>query len=51
LPYKNPNQLVVLYETTTMGKRFHLSYPDFLDWKRSSTVFQSIEVMGRMDSR
>jgi macrolide transport system ATP-binding/permease protein len=46
LPYKNPNQLVVLYETTTMGKRFHLSYPDFLDWKRSSTVFQSIEVYG-----
>jgi len=44
LPYKNPNRLVVLYETTTMGKRFHLSYPDYLDWKRSNAVFQSMEV-------
>ena len=44
LPYKNPNRLVVLFETTTMGNRFHLSYPDYLDWKHSNTVFQSMEV-------
>ena len=46
LPYQNPNRLVVLYETTTMGKQFHLSYPDFLDWKRNNSVFQSIAVYG-----
>ena len=44
LPYKNPNRLVVLFETTTMGKRFHLSYPDYLDWKRGNKVFESLEV-------
>jgi predicted permease len=44
LPYKSPNRLVVLFETTTMGKRFHLSYPDYLDWKRDNTVFQSLDV-------
>jgi predicted permease len=44
LPYKDPNKLVMLFETTTMGNKFHLSYPDYLDWRRSNTVFQSMEV-------
>ncbi len=44
LPYAQPNQLVVLYETTSMGNRYHLSYLDYLDWKRDNTVFQSIDV-------
>ncbi|HZZ40804.1 MAG TPA: ABC transporter permease [Acidobacteriaceae bacterium] len=44
LPYAQPSQLVVLYETTTMGKRYHLSYLDYLDWKRENTVFQSIDL-------
>ncbi|HTV82234.1 MAG TPA: ABC transporter permease [Acidobacteriaceae bacterium] len=44
LPYTQPNRLVVLYETTTMGKRYHLSYLDYLDWKRENTVFQSLDV-------
>jgi macrolide transport system ATP-binding/permease protein len=44
LPYKDPNRLVVLFETTTMGKQFHLSYLNYLDWKRSNTVFESIDV-------
>ncbi|MFZ0630486.1 MAG: ABC transporter permease [Acidobacteriaceae bacterium] len=46
LPYARPNQLVVLYETTTMGNRYHLSYLDYLDWKRENTVFQSLDVYG-----
>ena len=44
LPYTQPSQLVVLYETTTMGKRYHLSYLDYLDWNRDNTVFQSIDL-------
>ncbi|MGB6870392.1 MAG: ABC transporter permease, partial [Acidobacteriaceae bacterium] len=44
LPYAQPNRLVVLYETTTMGNRYHLSYKDYLDWKQDNTVFQSIDV-------
>jgi predicted permease len=44
LPYKDPNRLVVLFETTTMGNKFHLSYQDYLDWKRANKVFESIEV-------
>jgi len=44
LPYARPNRLVALYETTTLGKRYHLSYLDYLDWKRNNTVFQSLEV-------
>ncbi|HYK34585.1 ABC transporter permease [Alloacidobacterium sp.] len=44
LPYKNPNRLVVLFESIPLGPRFHLSYPDYLDWKRENTVFQSLDV-------
>ena len=44
LPYTQPNRLMVLYETTTMGNRYHLSYLDYLDWKRQNTVFQSLDV-------
>lgn len=44
LPYARPNQLVVLYETTTMGNRYHLSYLDYLDWKQDNTVFESMDL-------
>jgi predicted permease len=44
LPYAQPNRLVVLFETTTMGNQYHLSYLDYLDWKRENTVFQSLDV-------
>jgi macrolide transport system ATP-binding/permease protein len=44
LPYKSPNRLVVLFESIPLGPRFHLSYPDYVDWKRLNTVFQSLDV-------
>jgi macrolide transport system ATP-binding/permease protein len=44
LPYKDPNQLVILFESIPLGPRFHLSYPDYLDWKRENKVFSSLEV-------
>ncbi len=44
LPYKDPNRLVILFESIPLGPRFHLSYPDYLDWKRENKVFSSLEV-------
>lgn len=43
LPYRDPPHLVALYESTPSGPRFHLSYLDYLDWKRLNTVFSSLE--------
>ena len=40
LPYQNPSRLVVLFETISVGPRFHLSYLDYLDWKKLNTLFQ-----------
>jgi predicted permease len=43
LPYKNPTQLVGVFESTPLGPRFHLSYLDYLDWKHFNKVFSSLE--------
>ena len=44
LPYQDPSRLVGLFESISLGPRFHLSYPDYLDWKRLNTVFSSLDV-------
>jgi macrolide transport system ATP-binding/permease protein len=44
LPYKDPSRLVELYEAIPIGPRFHLSYLDYLDWKRENKVFSSMDV-------
>lgn len=44
LPYKDPSRLAVLFESIPLGPRFHLSYLDYLDWKRQNTVFSSLDV-------
>jgi predicted permease len=49
LPYKNPSQLVGIFETTPLGPRFHLSYLDYLDWKKFNKVFSSVEAYDYMD--
>lgn len=43
LPFLNPARLAILYESNALGPRFHLSYLDYLDWKRQNTVFSSLE--------
>ena len=43
LPYQSPSRLVALFESTSLGPRFHLSYLDYLDWKRQNKVFDSLE--------
>jgi predicted permease len=44
LPYRDPSRLVALYERIPVGDRFHLSYGDYLDWKRRNRVFTSLDV-------
>ena len=44
LPYDNPAQLVQLFESNQLGPRFHLSYPDYLDWKRMNKSFDSLDL-------
>jgi predicted permease len=43
LPYRDPTRLVVLYESVSLGPRYHLSYLDYLDWKKRNTVFSSTD--------
>ena len=44
LPYLNPSRLAVLYESNPLGSRFHLSYLDYLDWKKSNRTFSSLDI-------
>ena len=44
LPYRDPSQLVALFESIPVGERYHLSYPDYLDWKRLNRVLSSLDV-------
>jgi macrolide transport system ATP-binding/permease protein len=42
VPYHDPSRLVCLFESNPLGPRFHLSYLDYLDWKRVNAVFSSM---------
>ena len=45
LPYPAPNRLADVTESAgTLFPHANLSYPDYLDWKRSNTVFSSLDV-------
>jgi predicted permease len=44
LPYKEPARLVNLFESNQTGPRFHLSYLDYLDWKKLNHVFSSMDI-------
>ena len=43
LPYRDSSRLVALFESNPLGPRFHLSYLDYLDWKRLNSVFSSVD--------
>lgn len=49
LPYTRPDRLVQLFESNQTGPRFHLSYLDYLDWKRLNKVFTSVDVYSAED--
>src|SRR5882762_11476002 len=42
LPYAQPTRLMNLFESNGFGAQYHLSYPDYLDWKAVSKSFSSI---------
>ena len=44
LPYRDPSRLVTIFGTTPLGPRFHLSFPDYYDFKKQNKVFSSFEV-------
>lgn len=44
LPYPNPDRLMVLAETSKEVPETAVSYPDYLDWRAQSTVFEDIAV-------
>ena len=43
LPYSRPSRLAAVFESNPMGPRFHLSYLDYLDYKKLNTVFSSLD--------
>jgi macrolide transport system ATP-binding/permease protein len=44
LPYRDPTGLVALFERLPIGDRYHISYGDYLDWKRFNRAFSSLNV-------
>ena len=44
LPYRDPSRLVALYERIPVGDRYHISWGDYLDWKRLNRAFLSLDV-------
>jgi macrolide transport system ATP-binding/permease protein len=49
LPYKNPEQLVGVYENVEkVCPLCNLSYLDYLDWKRLNTVFSDFDACRRL---
>lgn len=44
LPYQDSSRLVALFESIPLGARYHLSWPDYVDWKKLNTVFNSFDV-------
>ena len=46
LPYQNSSRLAMLFESNPLGPRFHLSYLDYLDWKKLNKSFSAVDVFG-----
>src|SRR5580692_6161029 len=44
LPYREPSQLVALYERIPVGDRYHLSEFDYHAWEQGNRVFTSLDV-------
>ena len=42
LPYRDPNRLVMLWETNTNLEQVMIAYPNFLDWKLRTHVFEGV---------
>lgn len=44
LPYQRTSELAGVYERSAAFQHSNISYLDYLDWKRSNTVFRSLDV-------
>ena len=44
LPYREPSRLVVIFGSIPLGPKFHLSFPDYYDFKRLNKSFTQFEV-------
>jgi macrolide transport system ATP-binding/permease protein len=44
LPYRDASRLVSLYEAISVGPQFHISYPDYLDWKKMNRSFDALDI-------
>jgi macrolide transport system ATP-binding/permease protein len=44
LPYQSPARLAMLFESNPLGPRFHLSYLDYLDWKKRNKSFTALDI-------
>src|SRR5215472_6592289 len=44
LPYRDPSRLVVIFGSIPLGPRFHLSFPDYYDFKKQNKSFAAFEV-------
>jgi macrolide transport system ATP-binding/permease protein len=49
LPYADPSRVMGVYETNPLCPRCNLSYQDYLDWKKTGTVFSSFDAWGYSD--
>jgi putative ABC transport system permease protein len=49
LPFRHPQQLLVLHETTPRVGIVSVSYPDFLDWRAQSHSFSRMAAVGQID--
>ncbi|HEY3662300.1 MAG TPA: ABC transporter permease [Chthoniobacterales bacterium] len=47
LPYPDPDRLVILTESDADQPAISVSYPDYLDWKKENTVFETLAVARR----
>ena len=44
LPYRDPSRLAVIFGSIPLGPRFHLSFPDYYDFKRLNKSFTQFEI-------
>jgi hypothetical protein len=42
LPYRQPERLVLIWESRPNLKQLDVSYPDFQDWQRNARLFEQM---------
>jgi putative ABC transport system permease protein len=50
LPYREPERLVLLWESVTDLPQITVAYPDYLDWRRRAKSFEDLAVYDEGDS-